>query len=691
MEKDKTENHRGKYMNLLTMEHVSKAYTDRVLLDDVGFGINKNEKIGVIGVNGMGKSTLLKIVAGIEESDAGTISMGNQVKICYLPQTPVFEAGTTILRAATEGNYDELNRWTIEAEAKSMLNQLGFTDYDEKIEHMSGGQKKRVALVRALLTPADMLVLDEPTNHLDNEMSEWLEEYLIQFRGAILMVTHDRYFLDRVVNRIVEVDHGKLYNYPGNYSEFVRLKAERQNMELATERKRKSLLRTELEWLHRGARARSTKQKAHIDRIHAMQEMKDIQEEKQKIIEKLCKHVVERNHEDLKVWAVSDPVEAITGADYIVTTLRVGGDHSRVVDETIALDLGVIGQETTGVGGFSMAVRTIPVLIEYCELIKKYAPDAWIFNFTNPSGLVTQALRSAGYDKIIGICDAPSSTKFRMAHDLGVEEDDLYVEFFGLNHLSWIRSVKKKGEEILPELLADDAFLQGVQEFSMFDSELLRSIGFLPNEYLYYYYHREKALENIKKSGATRGKTIENVNIQMMDELKHMDIDADPEGALQIFLYYMQVRENSYMSIESGLAKRPLLEKGQLEVPDGMGYAGVMLDCIEGMQSEKGKYLVLSVENNGSIPGLADEDVIETTCLVSKDGIHPVKVKEVPEHCYLLIRLIKMYEKLTVEAVKNKSKETAVQALMLHPLVNSYSLAKQLVDKYDEVYGGIFR
>ena len=136
--------------------HVSKAYTDRVLLDDVGFGINKNEKIGVIGVNGMGKSTLLKIVAGIEESDAGTISMGNQVKICYLPQMPVFEAGTTILRAATEGNYDELNRWTIEAEAKSMLNQLGFTDYAEKIEHMSGGQKKRVALVNALLTPADI-------------------------------------------------------------------------------------------------------------------------------------------------------------------------------------------------------------------------------------------------------------------------------------------------------------------------------------------------------------------------------------------------------------------------------------------------------------------------------------------------------------------------------------------------------
>ena len=271
-------------MNLFTMENITKSYTDRVLLDDVDFGINENEKIGVIGVNGMGKSTLLKVVAGIEEADAGKISMGNQVKICYLPQTPVFTPGTTILQAAVGGNMEEWNRWTIEADARSMLNQLGFADYEEKVEHMSGGQKKRVALVNALLTPADILILDEPTNHLDNAMSEWLENYLISFRGAVLMVTHDRYFLDRIATRIVEVDKGKLYSYPGNYAKFVELKEERQNMALATERKRKSLLRTELEWLHRGARARSTKQKAHIDRIQAMQEMKDIQEEKQVLL-----------------------------------------------------------------------------------------------------------------------------------------------------------------------------------------------------------------------------------------------------------------------------------------------------------------------------------------------------------------------------------------------------------------------
>ncbi len=291
-------------MNLLTMEHITKSYTDRVLLDDVAFSINENEKIGVIGVNGMGKSTLLKVVAGIEECDAGQISMGKHVKICYLPQTPVFHEDATVLSGAVEGYKDGEGAWgdlwTLEAEAKSMLNRLGFLDYNEKISHMSGGQKKRIALVRALLSPAEILVLDEPTNHLDNAMSEWLEEYLTNFRGALVMVTHDRYFLDRVSNRIVEVDKGKLYQYPGNYSEFLRLKEAREDIALATQKKRKNLLRTELEWLQRGARARSTKQKAHIDRIKAMQEMKDIQEEKQvamdSIVTRMGNKTIEMEH-----------------------------------------------------------------------------------------------------------------------------------------------------------------------------------------------------------------------------------------------------------------------------------------------------------------------------------------------------------------------------------------------------------
>lgn len=424
-------------------------------------------------------------------------------------------------------------------------------------------------------------------------------------------------------------------------------------------------------------------QKLNIDEVV----LYDTNHEKLAVIGKLCRHVVNREGESLVVREVYDAVDAIKGMDYIVTTLRVGGDHSRVVDEAVALKNGVIGQETTGVGGFSMAVRTIPVLMEYCELIEKHAPNAWIFNFTNPSGLVTQALHSAGHHRIIGICDAPSSMKYRMAQNLGVTEEELYVEFFGLNHLSWIKSIQLNGEEIMPKLIADDAFLSSIQELEIFDRDVIRKTGMLPNEYLYYYYHRERALANINKSEMTRGQTIEKVNLQMMEELKAMDIDANPEEALQIFLYYMQLRENSYMSIESGSANRPMLEKGSLPVPEGMGYAGVMLDCIEGMQSEEGRTLVLSVLNQGCIPFLGDEDVVEVTCKVSKNGIEPVKQASVPEMCELYIRLIKRYERLTVEAVREHSEDKAVEALMQHPLVNSYSLAKKLIEDYNEAYG----
>lgn len=255
-------------MNLLTIENLSKAYTDRVLFRDAAFSIQDGEKIGVIGLNGMGKSTLLKIIAGKEETDEGQVIMGNHVKIAYLEQTPQFEENVTVLQATLAGM--DIDDMALEAEAKSMLQQLDLPDYEQPVNQLSGGQKKRVALINTILQQVEILILDEPTNHLDNEMSRWLEEYLISYRGAIVMVTHDRYFLDRVVSRIVEVDHGKIYSYPGSYAEYVGLKMQRQNMELATERKRKSILKKELAWLARGARARSTKQKAHIQRIENM-------------------------------------------------------------------------------------------------------------------------------------------------------------------------------------------------------------------------------------------------------------------------------------------------------------------------------------------------------------------------------------------------------------------------------------
>lgn len=271
---------RKRTMNLLTMEGVSKLFTDRVLFNNASLGINEGDKIGVLGINGTGKSTLLKMIAGMEEPDEGSIIQGKKVRIAYLPQTPLFEENLSILDNVIKGKKAEEEYRNLEGEARAMLERLGIENVLEYPTHLSGGQKKRAALVRTLLTPAEILVLDEPTNHLDHEMAEWLESYLNKYKGAFVMVTHDRYFLDKVTNKIVEIDKGKLYSYIANYSKFVELKAQREEMELATERKNKSLYRMELEWMMRGARARSTKQKAHIERFEQLRDREKIQVDK---------------------------------------------------------------------------------------------------------------------------------------------------------------------------------------------------------------------------------------------------------------------------------------------------------------------------------------------------------------------------------------------------------------------------
>lgn len=263
-------------MNLLTIEHLTKSYTERLLFDDTSFSINEGDKIGLIGINGTGKSTLLRIVSGLEEPDQGTVVKGRNLDIRFLSQNPVFHEGDTILESIVRDNEGHEHVWDLESQAKAMLTRLGFTDFDSKVETLSGGQRKRVALVSVLLGNTDLLVLDEPTNHLDSSMADWLEDYLKRFRGALLMVTHDRYFLDSVTNRIVELDKGKLYNYQENYEGYLKLKAERMDMEAATERKRQSILRVELEWMQRGARARSTKQKAHIQRYETLRDQEGI-------------------------------------------------------------------------------------------------------------------------------------------------------------------------------------------------------------------------------------------------------------------------------------------------------------------------------------------------------------------------------------------------------------------------------
>lgn len=259
-------------MSVINVEHISKLYGDKMILEDLSCSVDEGDKIGIIGINGTGKSTLLRIIAGEEEADEGKIIFSNGMTIGWMGQNPEFDEESSILKYVCEGKKIE-DDYGYESDAKAMLTVLELENFDEKIKNLSGGQKKRAALCKVLLQKPDILILDEPTNHLDNKMSDWLENYLKSFRGVLLMVTHDRYFLDKVTNHIWEVESGKVYYYDENYSGYLERKAEREERELASERKRQSILRSEVKWVMRGARARSTKQKARLERFEQLKAM----------------------------------------------------------------------------------------------------------------------------------------------------------------------------------------------------------------------------------------------------------------------------------------------------------------------------------------------------------------------------------------------------------------------------------
>ena len=373
-------------MNILNIEHIHKIFGDKVIFDDISCGIDQGEKIGIIGVNGTGKTTLLRVIAGEEEPDEGQVITQNGIRISWLPQTPEFPQHMTILDYVAEGKWQK--DWSTESEARRMLNTLGITDQNSNMDNLSGGEKKRVALARMLLNPADILILDEPTNHLDGEMVTWLEDFLRNFRGTVIMVTHDRYFLDRVANRILEISHGKLYSYAGDYSRFLELKAQREEMELASDRKCRSVLRMELEWAARGCRARSTKQRARLDRLEALKAgktpVKDQNVEMDSVETRIGKKTVEFHH-------VSKAIEGrllINDFDYIVLRdqrLGIIGPNGcgkstllKMIEGLVAPDSGEIQiGETIRIGYLAQNVPDMDGrqrVIDYIREVAEYVP-----------------------------------------------------------------------------------------------------------------------------------------------------------------------------------------------------------------------------------------------------------------------------------------------------------------------------
>lgn len=408
----------------------------------------------------------------------------------------------------------------------------------------------------------------------------------------------------------------------------------------------------------------------------------DNDEEKLRIFGGMAAQVAKRIRPGLAFGLTTDPVDAVKDADYIITTIRVGGDEMRIRDERIALGRGVLGQETTGAAGFSFAMRSVPALVEYCELAKQYAsPDVKIFNFTNPAGVVSQTLRDMGYDFTFGICDAPSSFLHSVAGLYQAAPDSLTGECYGLNHLSFINSIKMDGKEILHSLL-EDPRLYTETDMRFFQKDLVDHFGCILNEYLYYFFYREEAVRNILDAKVTRGEVIRDVNRHMTDELSGMDIENDFEKCLGIFERWYGQRTNAYMANETGVPKESKPYHFDVYGEEEGGYAGVALQYIRAQITGKESEMILCVPNQGAIPGLLDDDVVEVTCTVKKGSCLPHRVNHPGRLQMELIRRVKMYERLASEALREKKTAKAVECLMVHPLVNSYSLASKLAEDY---------
>lgn len=413
----------------------------------------------------------------------------------------------------------------------------------------------------------------------------------------------------------------------------------------------------------------------------------DINQELLDIFGGMAKKAASMIDNTVQVSCTTDPISAITNSDFIITTIRAGGDESRVFNERIASSHGLIGQETTGAGGFAMALEAIPVIADYCGLVREYAnKDAMVFNFTNPSGLVTQAMRQLGYDFVYGVCDAPSGFLRQIAKLRQVSIDDFNMDVFGLNHLSYFTSITEKGIDITKELL-NDSRLYTETDMRYFEPELAKRWGMLFNEYLYYFYYREKAVENINNSTMTRGESILSINKEMVKELRNLNPESDFEKMLDIYSKYNHRREISYMAAESSIRRNEAVApKFDLFSIDDGGYAGIALAFINAKITGKKSEMVLSVPNNGTVNWLEEDDIIEATCQIGAFGAIPKKgMKELPDSAKTLIRTMKLYERLASHAILNKDKGLAVEALMVHPLVNSYSLAKSLVHRYLEI------
>jgi 6-phospho-beta-glucosidase len=422
--------------------------------------------------------------------------------------------------------------------------------------------------------------------------------------------------------------------------------------------------------------------------------MMDTDAERLELMQMVCKPRLASGEAAFDVIWTTDARRAIEGADFVVLTFRVGQMASRVIDEQVPLRYGVLGQETTGPGGFAMALRTIPVLLDYIELIRELSPKAWLFNFANPSGLLTEAVtRLAGFERCVGICDDPPAMVRGAAAALGVAPQDLFPEYFGLNHLGWLRALYLRGVDQLPAMLealrASGARIPGLP----FEPEFIHSLGLIPSEYLFFYYYPRQSVENLLQAGQSRAQQILPFNDELYASLRRIrDEDADPSQVEEIYRRYLRQRHETYMTLETGEKAAEALPGAGLEqiASSAEGYSGVALDLIEALGNPRGAVLLLNVPNRGAVPGMAEDDVVEVTCFVRNGVVRPFALGAIPDHALGLMKSVKAYERITIQAAAERSHLLALKALALHPLVPSFEVARSILEDYTREHGDYF-
>ncbi|PZE77740.1 6-phospho-beta-glucosidase [Curtobacterium sp. MCBD17_034] len=370
--------------------------------------------------------------------------------------------------------------------------------------------------------------------------------------------------------------------------------------------------------------------------------------------------------------------DAVAGSQYVFAALRVGGLEGRRCDEHVALDLDVLGQETTGPGGLAYAIRTVPVMVEAARVIADLAPDAYVMNFTNPAGIITEAMQTVLGDRVLGICDTPSGLGRRVAGTLGLDHTRVQMDYVGLNHLGWMRRVLYDGRDVLPELLADDARLAAMEEGHVFGLDWIRSLGAIPNEYLFYYYFNRDAVRTIIDSGKTRGDFLAESQGAFYDRAT-----AAGNGVADLWRETVARRSASYMAeAKGGTQDEPVDPKERETDPAHQGYAGVALGVMAAISRNERQTMILNVRNRGTIQGLPDDAVVEVPTMVDANGVHPLTTEQPDLHQIGLMAQVKDVERHTIAAGLTGSRSEALQAFALHPLVDSVTVARSLLDGY---------